>query len=281
MSGRLPIDDRVGAWLESGKLAEHALAHARRGWAVFPLAPKSKVPLIGKRLGGRGCRDATREPAQIAKWWARCPQANIGIATGAPSGFFVLDVDPGHKGDKTLSALIRQHGPLPHTVVSLTGGGGRHFLFRHVTGIGNSASRLGVGLDVRGDGGYIVAPPSIHENGRIYAWDINYAPHETAIAAAPAWLLARTVRSVKAKAQAEPSENWRRLISEGMDEGGRNNAIARLAGHLLRRRVDPLVVLDLVRCWNAARCRPPLDDVELVRTVDSIAAAEMRRRNAK
>jgi hypothetical protein len=86
---------------------------------------------------------------------------------------------------------------------------------------------------------------------------------------------------VSAKAQAELPENWRRLVSEGMHEGGRNSAIARLAGHLFRRRVDPLVVLDLVRCWNAARCRPPLDDVELVRTVDSIAAAEVRRRSAE
>jgi hypothetical protein len=128
MSGTLPIRDLVGAWLESGELAEHALAHVRRGWAVFPLAPKSKVPLIAKRFGGRGCHDATREPAQVTKWWAECPHANIGIATGAPSGFFVLDVDPRHDGDKTLSALIQQHGPLPDTIVSLTGGGGRHFL---------------------------------------------------------------------------------------------------------------------------------------------------------
>jgi hypothetical protein len=281
MSGTLPIGDLAGARLESGELAEHALAHVRRGWAVFPLAPKSKVPLIAKRFGGRGCHDATREPAQVTKWWAECPHANIGIATGAPSGFFVLDVDPRHDGDKTLSALIQQHGPLPDTIVSLTGGGGRHFLFRHVTGIGNSASRLGAGIDVRGDSGYVVAPPSTHENGRKYAWDVNYAPNETAIAAAPTWLLARSLLPVSRKAQAELPENWRRLVSEGMHEGGRNSAIARLAGHLFRRRVDPLVVLDLVRCWNAARCRPPLDDVELVRTVDSIAAAEVRRRSAE
>jgi hypothetical protein len=279
MSATSPIADRAGTWFERDTLAAQALAYGRRGWKVFPLAPKSKVPLIGKRFGGRGCHDATREPAQVAKWWAQCPHANIGIATGAPSGFFALDVDLRHDGDKTLSALIQQHGPLPDTIVSLTGGGGRHLLFRHVTGVGNSASRLGAGLDVRGDGGYIVAPPSTHENGRIYAWDVNYAPDETAIAAAPAWLLARSLLPVSAKAQAELPENWRRLVSEGMHEGGRNSAIARLAGHLFRRRVDPLVVLDLVRCWNAARCRPPLDDVELVRTVDSIAAAEVRRRN--
>jgi hypothetical protein len=61
-------------------------------------------------------------------------------------------------------------------------------------------------------------------------------------------------------------------------EGARNEAIARLAGHLLRRRIDPLVALDLVRTWNAVRCRPPLEDAEVCRTVDSIAAAELRRR---
>ena len=107
MSGTLPIRDLVGAghWLESGELAEHALAHVRRGWAVLPLSPKSKAPLIGRRFGGRGCHDATREPARNPKWWAEYPHANIGIATGAPSGFFVLDVDPRHEGDKRLSAL--------------------------------------------------------------------------------------------------------------------------------------------------------------------------------
>jgi hypothetical protein len=276
MSATSPIADSAGTWLERDTLAAQALAYGRRGWKVFPLAPKSKVPLIGKRFGGRGCLDATRDSAQIGKWWAACPQANIGIATGAPSGFFVLDVDPHHQGDKTLAALIQRHGPLPNTLVSLTGGGGCHYLFRHVAGIGNSARRLGAGLDVRGDGGYIVAPPSVHENGRIYAWDANRCPDAAAIADASLWLLRRVQAAGTAKA--ERPENWRRFVSQDVPEGGRNNAIARLAGHLLRRRVDPLVVLDLVRCWNTARCRPPLNDAEVVRTVDSIAAAEVRRR---
>src|ERR1700731_1169986 len=201
MNPTLSIGDLDSPRLESSVLAAQALTYGRRGWAVFPLAPKSKVPLIGKKFGGRGYLDATRDLAQIAKWWAECPQANIGIATGAPSGFFVLDVDPRHEGDKTLDALIQRHGPLPDTLVSLTGGGGRHFLFRHVAGIGNSASRLGAGLDVRGDGGYIVAPPSAHENGRIYAWDSDHCPDAAAIADASLWLLARVRLAVKAKAE--------------------------------------------------------------------------------
>jgi hypothetical protein len=260
-------------------LAAAALAYAARGWAVFPLAPKSKLPLIGKRFGGRGVLDATKDPAQIAKWWGIRPDANIAVATGVPSSFFVVDIDPRKDGDETLAELARRHGLLPHTAISLTGGGGQHLLFRHVVGVRNSAERrLGPGLDVRGDGGYIVAPPSAHENGRCYAWDIDSHPDDVPVSEAPAWLidLARTVPA--GKPRAELPENWRRLVANGVGEGARNEAIARLAGHLLRRRIDPLVALDLVRTWNAVRCRPPLEDAEVCRTVDSIAAAELRRR---
>jgi hypothetical protein len=73
-------------------------------------------------------------------------------------------------------------------------------------------------------------------------------------------------------------ESWRRLVADGVGEGARNEAIARLAGHLFRRGIDPLVTLDLCRCWNTQRCRPPLADIEVMTTVNSIAAAEEKRR---
>jgi hypothetical protein len=260
------------------KLGKSAIAYTERfNAAVFPLAPKSKLPLIAAKFGGKGVLDATKDVAQIRKWWDINPEANIGLATGLASGFFVLDIDIKSDGEDTLAELERQNDRLPKTVVQHTGGGGRHFLFRHVPGLRNSAGKLGQGIDIRGDGGYIVAPPSIHETGRTYAWDVDCHPSETTIAEAPSWLLALLKESAT-KSGPESPDVWRRLVGEGVSEGQRNDAAARLAGHLLRRYVDPTVVLDLVRCWNAARCRPPLTDDEIIRTVDSICRKEIARR---
>jgi hypothetical protein len=267
----------------SNRLLKAALWYAKHNHAVFPLAPKTKLPLIAAKFGGKGVLDATKDLAQISRWWDINPAANIGVATGAASGFFVLDIDVKNDGEDSLAELERQHGALPKTVVQHTGGGGRHFLFRHVPGLRNSAGKLGQGIDIRGDGGYIVAPPSIHETGRVYAWDVDRHPTETTIVDAPAWLLdlLKMDRVGGNAPAAETPEAWRRLVSEGIAEGQRNEAVARLSGHLLRKYVDPLVVLDLARCWNLARCRPPLPDTEVVRTVDSICRRERERREER
>lgn len=278
-----PIGELVAEWIDRpAKPNPHlaaALDLARRGFAVFPLKAKGKVPLLPEERGGRGCLDATRDERVITGWWGPVPRANIGIATGNPSGTFVLDVDPRHGGDEALADLERHHGALPETVMSFTGGG-RHLLFRHVAGIRNSSGKLGPGLDIRGDGGYVVAPPSVHESGRLYSWSVDHHPDDMPIAEAPAWLIGLARTPAPSKGTAEMPENWRRLVAEGVGQGKRNEAIARLTGHLLRKQVDPLVALDLVRVWNAARCRPPLDDGEVVRTVDSICQREMARREA-
>jgi hypothetical protein len=254
------------------KMLNAALAYAEHlAWPVFPLAPKSKIPLFSRRDGGKGLLDATREAERIHRWWSNRRDANIGVATGTPSGFFVVDVDPRNGGDETLRELERQHEQLPQTVIGLTGGGGRHLLFKHVAGIRNSAGRLGAGVDVRADGGYIVAPPSVHENGRLYEWDVDRHPGDVPVADAPAWLIELAGTPPKSSGATLP-ESWRRLVADGAGEGARNEAVARLAGHLLGRRVDALVALDLCRCWNAGRCRPPLADNEVVRRRSSAAA---------
>jgi hypothetical protein len=260
-------------------LGDCALAYARRGWAVFPLRERRKEPLVPKKFGGRGLLDATRDVAKLREWWGTWPEANIGLVTGGASGFFVVDVDPAHGGEEALMALIERHGDWPDTVYARTGGGGVHYLFRFVPGLRNDqAGKLGRGLDIRAEGGYIVAPPSIHPSGGVYAWDLDHHPDERAIAEAPSWLLEILRERTKPAAAGTMPATWRRLVAEGVGEGSRNNAVARLAGKLLRAGVDPYVTLDLVRCWNAQRCRPPLDESELERTVQSIARLEWERR---
>jgi len=112
----------------------------------------------------------------------------VAIVTGRLSGLVVLDVDPRHGGDASLAAFEARHGPLPATVESRTGGGGRHFYFRHPGGRCPNRVGLEPGLDLRGDGGCIVAPPSIHPSGREYAWRARHGPGEQALADLPAML---------------------------------------------------------------------------------------------
>ncbi len=168
------------ALVEKSNLIDFALQYAARGWHIFPLRPRSKLPLIGKKAGGRGFYDATTDPKQIEAWWATCPEANVGLATGA-SGLVVLDPD-GPEGLAALAELTRQHGRLPRTLVAKTGReGGFHFFYR---GIGIKSTQGKNALDIRGSTGYVVLAPSIHPSGAAYAWVDAAQP----IAPVPTWV---------------------------------------------------------------------------------------------
>jgi predicted P-loop ATPase len=177
-----------------------ARRYAEIGLAVFPLGRRSKIPAISKEQGGHGCLDATTDTLQIDRWWSDEPERNIGIACGEKSGVWVLDVD-GPGGESALAALVQEHGPLPETPEQTTGKG-RHLIFRWTAGIGNRGGTLGVnefkrkcpGLDVRGEGGYIVAAPSVHPSGAAYAWHEARRPSLMAFAEAPQWLLDMIIR---------------------------------------------------------------------------------------
>ncbi len=122
------------------------------------------------------------------------------------------------------------------------------------------------GIDLRGDGGYVVAPPSLHPSGQLYAWARGRSPAEMAPAALPRWLLSTGHGPRARRSLAE----WRQLVHEGVPEGERNTTIASLTGHLLWHGVDPQVALELMLAWNRLRCRPPLDDAEVAHVVASI-----------
>ncbi len=193
-------------------LAPAALAYAQRfQWPVFPVhgigpdghctcrkaatcSRPGKHP-IGQ-LAPRGLLDASLDPEVITRWWTEAPLANIGIPTGAGSGLVALDVDVHKGGDDGLYDLQQTHGELPVTVMALTGSGGYHYLFRHPGSgvkIKNSVESLGAGLDVRGDGGYIIVAPSRHASGRSYEWELSCHPKDFTPAMLPDWLLARII----------------------------------------------------------------------------------------
>ena len=168
-------------------ILEAALSYAARGWLVFPCQPKTKIPATQ-----HGFKDATLDPAQIKAWWTQCPEYNVAIATGEASGLFVLDVD--EKPGRTLGEAIADLPKIPDAPTVRTGGGGLQYFFNfpQVSGLSISGGRLGVGIDTRGNGGYVVAPPSIHPHGPTYQWidldDDEIIPHPPD---APEWICER------------------------------------------------------------------------------------------
>lgn len=155
-----------------------ALGYAAARRAVLALIPRSKEPAIA-----RGFYSATTNPETIRRYW-RVPDRNVGIATGVPSRAWVADID-GDEGSASLRALEAQYGKLPVTWISSTGRG-RHLWFRYTGPVPSSAGRIAPNIDVRGDNGYVVVPPSIHPGGRAYAWLV---PPEGEPAEAPGWLV--------------------------------------------------------------------------------------------
>jgi hypothetical protein len=244
------------------RLAETAQRYLARGWCILPLRARSKRPLVS----WEPLQSALPSVEQVVDWFRRWPDANIGIVTGEISNLVVLDIDPKHGGDASLERLERRFGPLPTTIEATTGGGGRHLYFAHPGGLTRNRTGLAQGIDLRGDGGYIVAPPSIHPSGRPYAWAAGRSPEEVALAALPRWILLPS-GGVRAR---RTLSDWRRLVHDGVPEGQRNSSIASLAGHLLWHQVDPEVVLELLLAWNRMRCRPPLEDAEVAQVVANI-----------
>ena len=171
--------------LTAGRPVDAARTYAARGWRVVPIAAGTKHPAHLKAWQ----EAATTDPELIAEWWERWPDDGVGIATGQRSGIWALDVDPRHGGDDTLADLEATHGRLPATMEVLTGSGGRHLYFAWPEGRAirnDQAGRLGPGLDVRGDGGQVVAPPTVHPNGTRYEWELS-SPLRPALA--PDWLV--------------------------------------------------------------------------------------------
>ncbi len=163
----------------SSTILSTALAYAEMGWHVLPsYAPLGKgcscfrkgCESIGKHpVFKGGWKTGSVDPIQIRKWFENGLERNLAIATGAISGFFVLDVD-GPEGEISLQKLEAEYGALPATASVITGRG-RHLYFKSPPEkILCSAGKLAQGLDVRGDGGIIIAPPSLHQNGQQYAW---------------------------------------------------------------------------------------------------------------
>lgn len=260
----------AGADVSTTPLAA-ALSYAARGWPVFPvhsIRRQGTQCTCGRRDCGspgkhprteNGLKDATTDERTIRGWWQRWPDAGVAIATGR--GLVVVDIDVHKGGDDSYVDARRALGDVPDTVEVITGSGGRHVYLSAPEGVAVrcSAGQLGPGLDVRGDGGYVVAPPSLHASGRRYQWESSGDPDDVAVAPMPEGWLARLTAPQRGRALG--------VAAEVFGEGQRNVGLFSLARSLRARGLDEEELEAALQVANTRRCVPPLD----TREVESIA----------
>jgi putative DNA primase/helicase len=208
-------------------------------------------------------KGASSDGSKIRGWWAKWPDANIGVATGPGSGIFVLDVD-GKQGQASLEAME----PLPETLRANTGRTGAHgertgfhLFFASPGGVNlrSSAGRLGKGLDIKASGGYVVAPPSLHASGLRYEW----ADKASTIAGAPAWLIA---------AATEDDSQWTQVSgTHFLYEGDRDVRLYRLAGKWRREGASQDEIYVRLRAVNLRICKDPLEERQVLKIARSAA----------
>lgn len=249
--------------LESVSLPDAALRYAELGYRVFPCAAGGKTPRTE-----HGFRDATTDAAQVERWWADCPSANIGLAT---AGLLALDVDTiDGLSNPWLADHPEQQLDLARAPMQVTPRGGVQYLFRQPEGRSwrCTAGRLAPGVDTRADGGYIVVPPSVRPDGA-YRWQetmaLDLAPD--ALPEPPAWLtdlLDQLATTTPTLAQGAADGNR-------VPAGQRNSTLASLAGTMRRAGMGEAEILAAIRETNRSRCVPPLSETEVRRIAASIA----------
>lgn len=244
---------------EYPSMYDAAIEYAKKGFAVFPLKYRDKVPLTRN-----GCKDATTDAAQIKAWWQKYPNANIGLATGSVSqNVFVIDLDidedRGIDGYHSLEDWQREHGDFPETWTAITGRGGYHLYYR---GNGKIKNRAGIidGVDIRGNGGYVVAPPSIHKNGNRYEWE--YSPDEFEIAKAD--------NNVEYFLNHDDQKQGATFTMPNIVAAGqRNQMLFRFACMMQAKGASDQSVFAATMAENESSCSPPLTEQEVKVIVSS------------
>ena len=242
--------------LDSGAKASmlsEAIQLSNKGFSIIPVG-RDKRPLVKWERYQKERADEE----QIQHWFEQYPQMNIGVVTGAISGIVVIDVESGGSTKE-----------FPPTVISRTGGGGWHLYYRHPgVAIKNSVKDIAPLTDVRGDGCYVVLPPSVHASGNNYEWAMS--PNVADFADLPPHILEK-IKAPKGKI------DWKELSTTKVPEGRRNNTAAQFIGKLLHRLPPELweTVWPAVKEWNQKNCNPSLDEKELRSVFESIGKRQL------
>lgn len=246
------------------ELKEAALQYAKIGLAVFPLIPREKKPLTEN-----GFKNATTDPAQIENWWTIHPDANIGIATGQMSGgVCVIDMDVDKEEDKDgyhsfVDWCDQNFLVLPDSWLSITGRGGYHLFYRSAFPVPSKIGWL-EDVDIRADGAYIVAPPSIHPNGNRYEWE--QPPEEYEIVTTDDIDVEYVFNSVIAANKSDKSTPLK--VPDVIPKGHRDEFMFKLACKYQAMGMTDEVMLVALQKENEIRCKPPLTAKEIKRKVE-------------
>lgn len=243
----------------SSELVEAALMYADMGMAVIPLHGKRPIFPNWPEI-------ATKDKSLITRWWQQNPSANVGVATGRKSGVFVVDIDPRHGGDQTWQEKLMEHAFRPNTWQDMTGGGGMHVFFRCPTFPVKSCSGLLPGIDIRGEGGQVVVPPSVHpDTHRTYEWDGMAALKDQQLGEAPQWLLDLLQPVV------DHSKNRLELPAR-IPHGTQHHTLLAFAGALRRMGLNADEILPSLMKVNESRCQKPGPE----KNIRAIAQSMMR-----
>lgn len=251
----------VNASISPASNLEYALHYASLGWGVFPAHtikagvcscsnPDCTSPGKHPRTKN-GLKDATIDRYTIMKWWNKFPDANIAIRTGKESGIVVLDIDTKQNGFESLEALENTFHELPETLTAVTGSKGNHICFSHPGG--KLKTRCGIldGIDFRGDGGYVIAPPSLHISEHSYYWiDLDKR-----LEGPPTWLI-DLVNGTSGKQLLEHQEF--------IPEGKRNSSLMSIAGKKWSDGISKSALRILLLEENQLKCLPPLPHEEVI-----------------
>ena len=250
-----------------------ALKYAEKGWSVIPLCTpidaehciqhsNCKSPGKTSLVNWAQYQNERASPEQIKKWFELYPNANVGVITGAISNMVVVDIDTVDKVDCYL----------PSTATSKTGGGGKHCFYRHPGKNVKTRARIIPNVDIRGDGGYVAMPPSLHKSGNCYEWIVS--PEESDFADLPEWVL------LENENKSNTTTDWEHLVNNEIPNGVRNQTNAQLTGKLLSHL--PLELWEAgwltLKAINQSKGNPPLSEKELRTIFDSISEREAKKR---
>ena len=243
-----------------GNCLDAAIKYATKyGWAVFPCSQSTKKPLTP-----HGCLDAKKDVGAIRAWWKKHPDASIGVATGSMSNLIVIDEDIDENKDingaRSVRAWEKVNGEFSETVTAITGRGGYHLYF-HYTGA-EYKNRTGIieGVDVRGEGGYVIAPPSIHPNGTEYTWE--YDPDEIPVAEVDE-------RVMKFLSIGKEDQGSTFKLPDRIPNGERNTVLFKLACSMQAQGIPDGAIAAAIKKSNDTLCDEPLPDSEIEVIVSS------------
>ena len=255
-------------------LHDYTTEYMKMGWSVIPIfhvngecacgnascdSPGKHPPLYWSKYQ---LEKAT--PKALAGWSKRWPVSNVGIVTGAISGLFVVDVD-GDEGEVNL----RNHGSLPQTPTVKTSKG-HHYYFKHPGYDISNRGKFLPKVDTRGDGGYVVLPPSNHLSGITYEWVEGLEPWTVPLADAPRWLLELIQEGKRSRRKAKKHAD----IAGQVEEGKRNDTLTRLAGSMRRQGFPESSIVLALGDVNEKYCDPPLAEDEVETIAHSVAQYE-------